>query len=1043
MKRRTMLTRVLLYSQQNKGGTQLAHVEALKQSTGETILDALRIHAARRGDRIAFTFLKSNDEQSSVTYRDLNRRAKEIAGALLEVADPGDRALLMYPSGLEFIEAFLGCLYAGIIAVPAYPPVKNRNAERIIAIARDCKPRLLLCSSESRKNVECELSELGASSKIVETDKIVNRYNRPLPQLKAEGIAFLQYTSGSTSAPKGVEVTHENLLANEKAIQDAFKLNADSVIVSWLPMFHDLGLIVGVLSPLFVGYRSVLMSPNTFLRDPVVWLQAVTNFRATLTGAPNFAFELCIKGIASDQKKNLDLSTLSITFNGAEPVRAETLLRFGREFSECGFRNETWLHCYGLAESTLLVSCGRPFVDSQIISVDSSALENNKIKIDSNGQKLVSCGTIGHSELEIRIVCPESFAECRPGEVGEIWLRGASVSKGYWNRPVDTSTVFQAKLAGDTRDWFRTSDYGFVRDGELYVTGRLNDLIIIRGRNIYPQDIELTVEKLFDFVKPNSCAAFSLQIDGEECLAVVIEADRNMVRWANNNVKYADSLANLMKKTTALRAAILDSFGVFLKEIVFVRPATFPRTSSGKVQRQLCRRLLQENKLVRLQVDVSAGHELNKRVESPRLNKHCKALQTETQIPPEEKNDLFLVVAEAIRNWANREGISLTAIDRDIAFCSLPLDSVATVDIITRIEKSISVRIQPGILFQCKTVGDLVDYLAESKSACGTERASTSLRNHPHAVKLPNNEEDYINTTTPLEKESPDSSTNLDNSSRGSLLYNFQLMACLVTPTLLAAVAALSPLFFLSSRSILVMAFLLSPTFFLMTYLIVCCCLGRCYSRQIEAGQFIRSTLHKKYRYRRLYGACWCTIYYFGPLYNLILSLPGLKKFVFRNFGYSGNFNWSIYPDTWIRDLPLLHIGENAYVANKATLGTNLPLKNGQILVDHIRIGMRSMIGHLAMVGAGTEIGSDVVIGHGSAVGIYSCLGDRVSIGPRASLDSFVHVGEDCSIGMGCVIHQGVAISAGLIIHPSSHIPKGVTISSQQEADAYAPSQHS
>ncbi len=1010
-----------------------------KQLTDETILDALQLHVEAQGEKTAYTFLESDDSRVSITYRELDGRARRIACVLLENAKPGDRALMMYPAGLDFIEAFLGCLYAGIVAVPAYPPVKNRNAARILAIAKDCDPKLLLCTTESIRNVEGEFANSISGSIVVETDKKSVEYHNSLPQLESGKLAFLQYTSGSTSAPKGVSISHGNLLANEVGIHKQFDFTKESVMVSWLPMFHDMGLIGCILSPLFVGYPSILMAPNTFLREPVEWLRAVTEFRGTCIGAPNFAYDLCLKKITNEQKKELDLSSLNITFNGAEPVRADTLARFNQSFAECGLNENAWFPCYGMAETTLIVSGGPPLVEARISLVDPLALERHFIvdveKGVDEGQKLVGCGQIG-PDLEARIVHPEAFIERQADEVGEIWLHGTSVAKGYWNRPDETTASFQAKLPGDSRDWFRTGDYGFIRDDELYVTGRLKDLIIIRGRNIYPQDIELIVEQHLDFVEPNGCAVFSVQIEAEESLVVVIEGTRSMVRWAKDKNKFATELTDLKQKIAALRTSILDQFGVTLKDIVFVRPATFPRTSSGKVQRQLCRKLHLEDELNCLQLEVSNNCELIKKSERDGVAKRNVNSTAGSRYPQGEKDYAVFVVKDAIESWANDEGIALSVLNREVAFNSLPLDSIATIDVVTRIEKSTSAKIQPGILLQYKTIGALADYLAESKLTLKVDTTSSGS----HHWASDSCVEQSHGETTSRTKDDPAALSDTSNSSGNRLLYNFQQVICLTAPMFLASFAALSPLVLLSDPFALIAVCFLSPLIFFLTYLLVCCCLGRCYSGQITAGQFTRCTLQKKYRNRRLYGACWCAIYYFGPFYNIILSLPMLKKIVFRSFGYSGSLNWNIYPDTWIRDLPLLHIGEDAYIANKATLGTNLPLKGGQILVDHIRIGTRSMIGHLAMIGAGTEIGNDTVVGHGCVIGIYVSVGPRSDISPLSALDSFVQVGKDCSIGVDCVIHQGVVISDGLTIQPSSVIPQGVSISSQQEADAYAPS---
>ncbi len=563
------------------------------EDVAETILLALRVHARMHGDKIIYSFLDSDEVCQTVTYSDLDESARCIARELLKYALRGDRALLIYSSGLEFIKAFLGCLYAGVVAVPSYVPKKNRNAERVLAIAHNCKPKLLLCTSETRRKLVGEFAAAVSESQIFVTDAADWQKgttcvdNSGLPVIRPEDLAFLQYTSGSTADPKGVMVTHGNIVANAQLIRNYFDFNDASVMISWLPMFHDMGLMGGVLAPLFVGFPSVLMAPNTFLREPVTWLRAVTKFRGTCMGAPNFAYDLCVRKITAKQKLQLDLSTLSIAYSGSEPVRAETLDQFSAAFATCGFHPDMFLPCYGMAETTLLVSGGPPLCDKKIIMLDSSALSQHRVLESSTGKKIVSCGQIG-SDQEVRIVHSETGIECIGNEVGEVWVTGKSVTQGYFCRPEETNDRFYGKLRGDNCLWLRTGDYGFLRDGQLFITGRLKDVIIIRGRNIYPEDIERIVENHFAFVGPNACAAFSLDRNGEEQLMVVAESSREMARFFRAEISLSIGTGQLRQAFNNLRTAITEKLDVALSELVFVRPTTFPRTSAGKVQRYLC-----------------------------------------------------------------------------------------------------------------------------------------------------------------------------------------------------------------------------------------------------------------------------------------------------------------------------------------------------------------------------------------------------------------------------------------------------------------------
>ncbi|UUO07000.1 aminotransferase class I/II-fold pyridoxal phosphate-dependent enzyme [Blastopirellula sp. J2-11] len=656
----------------------------------ETLLDSLRAHVESQGDKTAFTFLKSDEEQISVNYRDLDSRAREIAHRLLQVVEPGDRALLMYPAGLDFIEAFLGCLYAGIVAVPAYPPKKNRNAERILTIAEDCSPRLLLCASETKRNVEGEIARAMPRSTVLATNERSAASGGSLPQLHSDQLAFLQYTSGSTAVPKGVMVTHGNMVANEQLIQQYFQFTQESTVVSWLPMFHDMGLIGGILAPLFVGFPSVLMAPNTFLREPIKWLQTVTDFGATATGAPNFAFDLCAKKITPQQKTKLDFSSLTIAFNGSEPVRAETVQRFSEAFADCGFRPEAFFPCYGMAETTLLVSGGPPLANTDIVTVDAAQLVQHQIVDSDQGRPLVSCGQVG-PDLEVRIVDPETFIQRSPHEVGEIWLNGDSVAQGYWHRTNETVEAFQAQLEGDDRNWLRTGDYGFLRDGQLYVTGRLKDLIIIRGRNIYPQDIEELVEQHFEVIEPNSCAAFSVESNGEEKLLVIAEGTREMVRWSNNGGGNGE-LVDLHHKIDTLRSAILNQFEVALTDLMFVRPATFPTTSSGKVQRQLAKKRFESG-------DFEIVFE--SAVRTPET----------VETSPSGSAELTTIICDILQEWARDEEQQLPPLDGHTTFTSLGVDSLAAADIGARLEKKLGFSVEADTLYQQHTIDELSQFL--------------------------------------------------------------------------------------------------------------------------------------------------------------------------------------------------------------------------------------------------------------------------------------------------------------------------------------------
>ncbi|WP_019142938.1 AMP-binding protein [Noviherbaspirillum massiliense] len=573
-----------------------------------TITEQLRIHAESSPDKVIYTFLRDDGKIDEISFKELYDQARELAGRLLYCAEKGSRALLLYPSGLEFIKAYLGCLYAGIVAVPATLPRKARSSQRLTAILKDADPLLILTTQDCIQSVRLSYSSEDLAHRVcMATDAVgVPRESKELPPAANEGIAFLQYTSGSIGTPKGVVVTHQNIVSNVRAIQEAFRFSNNSVMVGWLPLFHDMGLVGGVLSPLYVGFHSVFMSPNTFLKNPFQWLEAISKYRGTCAGAPNFGWDYCIDRVSDDQKKGLDLSCLTVAYNGSEPVRADTLRRFYDAFAVCGLRQDALFPCYGMAEATLFVSGGPAQRPPVVLAASKSALEGNQISpVSSDGndaRHIVSCGQIP-ADMSVVVVDPETCLPCSRRRVGEIWIAGSSVAQGYWNRPEETEKVFRARLSeSGSGPYLRTGDLGFVKDGELFITGRLKDLIIVNGRNIYPQDIEQVIEQSIDFIEPNMAAAFSVEIDNREGLAIVAEANRSLMRAAHLEQKQAadkegqariknEYLAKIDLLASNICKVVAEQFDVSVSTIVFVKPGTFPRTSSGKVQRLRCRQM--------------------------------------------------------------------------------------------------------------------------------------------------------------------------------------------------------------------------------------------------------------------------------------------------------------------------------------------------------------------------------------------------------------------------------------------------------------------
>ncbi|MEL6787210.1 MAG: AMP-binding protein [Cyanobacteria bacterium J06607_15] len=551
----------------------------------DNLVELLQYRGRHQPSQTAYAFLQDGEiESERLTYQQLDQQARAIAAQLQALKLSGQRALLLYPPGLEFIPAFFGCLYASVVAVPAYPPKKNHKLGRLRSIIADAQPEVVLAPKAILAKIQDCLSEAEnlADLTYLATDEV----DLDLAQtwqaadITGDSLAFLQYTSGSTGTPKGVMVTHRNLLHNEKLIKTGMGHSEKTVFVGWLPLFHDMGLVGNVLQPLYLGIPSVLMSPVAFLQKPIRWLQAISRYKATTSGGPNFAYDLCVQKIKPEECAELDLSSWTVAFNGAEPIRSETLAKFAQAFACCGFDSQAFYPCYGMAETTLFVSGSRQKISPVLREVDSTQLQQNAIAPAAdrnNSQAVVGSGQTFVDKMII--VDPESQTRCQPNQVGEIWVADPSVAQGYWNRPEQTLQTFQARLA-DTGvgPWLRTGDLGFVQEGELFITGRIKDVIIIRGRNHYPQDIEQTIENSHPALR-NSCgAAFAVEIDGNEQLVIAQEVERSYIRKLDVDGVVA-----------AIRKAVSEDHGLFVSGIVLLKTASIPKTSSGKIQRHACK----------------------------------------------------------------------------------------------------------------------------------------------------------------------------------------------------------------------------------------------------------------------------------------------------------------------------------------------------------------------------------------------------------------------------------------------------------------------
>ena len=695
-------------------------------SIAPTIVDLLRQRAAYRPHDRAFTFLVDGEnEELNITYAELDRKARAVGAWLLSEGMAGKRVLLLYPSGLDFIAAFMGCLYGGAIAVPAYPPRKNRSVERIEAIASDADASVALTTRDVVDRFDALRATAPSLEHLIwkvdsELDVAwADRWERP--DIDGSTLAFLQYTSGSTGTPKGVMLSHENLLHNSLRIMQAFEITRSQSGVFWLPSFHDMGLIGGILVPLYGGKFNVLMSPVAFLQKPLRWLQAISKYRATISGGPNFAYELCVRKTTPEQRATLDLSSWSLAFNGAEPVRAETIDAFCEAFAPCGFRREAFYPCYGLAESTLMVTGGMKFEPPVIRSFDAASIETGSAVVRPANAPAVRRLVGSGRELDgqdVLIVDPNSCEALSPGCVGEIWVSGPSVAQGYWNRGEASAATFGAMLAQSDQTsagqavstwrpnpgpYLRTGDLGFFDNGELFVAGRLKDLIIIRGRNHYPQDIEHAVEEASTLVRAGSIAAFAVDVDGRERVAVVAEVERGK--------REPGEVANAFE---AIRKRLATEHELAVEAIVLVRPNSVPKTSSGKIQRHACKRQFLDGTLEVVDQHIgwlqpavpTPGSEQPRLARQRPVGEASRGGRADRELPQE----IVQAVFDHVRRIAKERAGHLTL---DTNIVELGLDSLERMEIVASLEEAFGARFPEQVLPLIETCREVTEAIID------------------------------------------------------------------------------------------------------------------------------------------------------------------------------------------------------------------------------------------------------------------------------------------------------------------------------------------
>jgi acyl-CoA synthetase (AMP-forming)/AMP-acid ligase II len=576
----------------------------MKQSTHDTLLreasfGAVLAHRAEmEPDETVFTFLSDNGQDAEeVTYLQLHMRAQAIASALLESRKPGGHTLLLFPPGLDYVASVFGCFQAGVVGVSAPPPQPkrlHRTLPRLTAIAADAEVESVLTSAFIRDAAQ-QFFQNDALSRAewIAIDALPEAAKECVVEPDLNALAFLQYTSGSTREPRGVMLSHRNLLTNSEIITRAFghRPATEDKGVIWLPPYHDMGLIGGVLQPVHVGGPCVLMSPLAVIKRPARWLEAISRFRATTSGGPNFAYDLCVNRIDDETCETLDLSSWRVAFNGAEPIRATTIEAFSRKFERCGFKKRSFFPCYGLAEATLIVTGPDRDDEPSLLDVDARAVERGSIQPPVDGEalsRLVGCGT-PYDEHELVIVDPASGSRCKEGEVGEIWVAGPSVALGYWRQSAETDDCFGGELRDDPDGvrYLRTGDLGAVLDDELYVVGRLKELLILNGRNIHPHDIEFSAEAAHPCLRPHCSAAFERGTAGSGEAAILLE-----IRQEEN--------IDMEAVIGAVRQRVAEELDLSLAWIGLCGAGEIPKTTSGKIQRNLCRTMVEAAEITRL-----------------------------------------------------------------------------------------------------------------------------------------------------------------------------------------------------------------------------------------------------------------------------------------------------------------------------------------------------------------------------------------------------------------------------------------------------------
>lgn len=697
-------------------------------------ISVLEHWAEHRGDETAYIFTDVETVEDRITYAELWSEVRALAGYLQKRCRlrTGDRVLLLYPPGLEFVIGFFACHAAGAIAVPAYPPRKNRKASRIRSIVVDADARWALSTrtvveqltGDQRHDDLIGVQLLGTDSP---SCRDASKWRRP--KQRADSLALLQYTSGSTGSPKGVMLSHANLIANSKLILHAFEPRQDVCGMSWLPTYHDMGLVGGVLMPMFIGRLDVLTSPMTFLQRPARWLQGISRYGVTISGGPNFAYQLCVDKISDQEMAGVDLSGWEIAFNGAEPIRASTLDAFEKRFAPYGFKRSANLPCYGMAETTLIVTGGPAETRPVVTSFDRTSLDEKIVRPvpadHESSRQLVGTGAVLPEETVI-IVDPETRKQLPNDSIGEIWVQSPSVGLGYYKRTEATEQSFQAFTVTGEGPFLRTGDLGFLFEGQLFVSGRLKDMIIVRGVNRYPQDIEETVERASDIVQAGSVGAFAMDDDGREQLVVVAETVRT------RNVDWDSHLQAIRRAVTAEHELPPDA-------VYLVRNSSVPKTSSGKIQRNACLHAVRDGDLKTIAKWVR-WEELESSTWKPDGQAMMQAAAAGGKTGLISEEDVNPAVVQAIKLHVEHiagERVTQLTLDTNIVL-DLGLDSLERLEIARSLERTFGGRFPEQVLDEIETIGQTALAIERYLPPGGEARAEEFLKAGITTTREPN-----------------------------------------------------------------------------------------------------------------------------------------------------------------------------------------------------------------------------------------------------------------------------------------------------------------